>query len=67
MTTDLVSMTIYLYDHATQAYIGELKTKWIKNGVPAGTLIMFDKIKYIVVDIERQGDTNSYSVTVNRT
>ena len=36
-------MTLYLYDNTTTDYIGELKTDWIKEQIPSGTLIIFEK------------------------
>ena len=59
-------MTIYIYDDATRDYIGELKTAWIKENIPSGTLIIFEKQKYIVVTSEKGIEPNTYSVTVNR-
>lgn len=59
-------MTIYLYDDATGNYIGELKTAWIKEQVPPGTMIIYEKVKYIVVTSTQETDPNTFTVTVNR-
>lgn len=59
-------MTIYLYDDATRDYIGELKTAWIKEHVPPGTMIIYEKVKYIVVTSTQEADPNTFTVTVNR-
>ena len=59
-------MTIYIYDDATRDYIGELKTAWIKETIPPGTLIIYEKVKYIVVTSQQGVDPNTFSVTVNQ-
>lgn len=59
-------MTIYLYDDATRNYIGELKTAWIKEQIPSGTMIIYKKVKYIVVTSQQETDPNTFTVTVNR-
>lgn len=59
-------MTLYLYDYATTNYIGELQTAWIREQIPPGTLIIFEKIKYIVVTSEPQSQPYTFVVTVNR-
>lgn len=59
-------MTIYLYDDATRDYIGELNTAWIKEQIPPGMLIIFQKIKYLVVTSQQEADPNTFIVTVNR-
>lgn len=59
-------MTINLYDDATRDYIGELKTAWIKEQIPPGMLIIFQKIKYLVVTSTQETDPNTFTVTVNR-
>lgn len=59
-------MTIYLYDDATRNYIGELKTAWIKEQIPPGTMIIYEKVKYIVVTSQQETDPNTFTVTVNR-
>ena len=58
-------MTIYIYDDATRDYIGELRTAWIKEQIPPGTLIIYEKTKYIVVTSEAQSQPNTFVVTVN--
>lgn len=59
-------MTIYLYDNATTEYIGQMNTAWVREQVPPGILIIFEKIKYVVVSSEQQIQPNIFSVTVNR-
>lgn len=59
-------MTIYLYDDATTDYIGQLNTAWIRENINAGMLIIFEKIKYMVVTSEQQSQPYTYIVTVNR-
>lgn len=59
-------MTIYLYDDATRQYIGQLNTAWVREQVPPGMLIIFEKIKYMVVTSEQQSQPYTFSITVNR-
>jgi len=59
-------MTIYLYDDATREFIGQLNTAWVREQVPPGILIIFEKIKYMVVTSEKQSQPYTFSVTVNR-
>jgi hypothetical protein len=58
-------MTIYLYDDATRNYIGELKTAWVREQIPPGTLIIYQQIKYIVVTSEAKSQPYTFVVTVN--
>lgn len=59
-------MTIYIYDDATRNYIGELKTLWVKEQIPPGTLIIFEQTKYRVITSQQESQPNTFTVTVNR-
>jgi hypothetical protein len=59
-------MTLYLYDDATKDFIGQLSTRWLKEQIPSGTLIIYEKTKYVVVTSTPTGQPNSFNVTVNR-
>jgi hypothetical protein len=59
-------MTIYLYDAASAKYIGVLNTAWIREQILPGMLIIFEKIKYVVITSEQQSQPYIFNVTVNR-
>ena len=59
-------MKIYIYDEETNEYIGELNTASNRTNVPHGTMLIVNKIKYLVVRSEQVENTNDFTVTVNR-
>ena len=59
-------MTIYIYDNVTRDYIGELTSTVIKETTPPGTLIIYEKTKYIVVTTKNGPQPNTVIVTVNK-
>lgn len=58
-------MTLYLYLNKTSIYIGQLNTAWVKDEIPSGTLIIFERKKYIVVDARKEAEPNTFTVSVN--
>lgn len=59
-------MKIYIYDEITNNYIGELHRVGNLPNLPIGTMLIVNKIKYLVVRSEQVENTNDFSVTVNR-
>lgn len=58
-------MKIYMYDAVTEVFIGLLTTSWTKNQIDTGTLLIYNRIKYVVVNSENV-EPDVFSVTVNR-
>ena len=59
-------MKIYLYDEITNEYIGELSTFANRPNLPVDTMLIYNKVKYLIVASEQLEGTNNYTATVKK-
>ena len=59
-------MKIYLYDELTNEYIGELSTFSNRPNLPVDTMLIYNKVKYLIVASEQLEGTNNYTATVKK-
>ncbi len=59
-------MKIYLYDETTNEYIGELNSLGNRSNLPVDTMVIYNKVKYLIVASEQLEGTNNYTATVKK-